>query len=247
MWLRRMKLHTCAPGPLRCARKRNADLLGVISTSDQSEDCEGGPRFGLPGKKTVTADASAGASKPAAWRAIAEFRSIEGAANDCGPLTPGTACERKGQSPRTRGLPLRSAASFFAVRREHMCAPFFLQQAGRSFWERSSASAGSRGPAPNRTTSRKAMARRKVQSDYCKLPARARKLFRLRICNVARESAAAAGLLVAEGGEGVGAHGAAGGKIAGEERDDGHEESDGEVGEGVRGSDAVEFAGENAG
>lgn len=54
-------------------------------------------------------------------------------------------------------------------------------------------------------------------------------------------------LVRAEGSQGVGAHGAAGGDVAGEQGDSEHEECDGGVGEWVAGRHAIKLTGEQPG
>src|ERR1700675_2669262 len=51
-------------------------------------------------------------------------------------------------------------------------------------------------------------------------------------------------LVIAEGGEGIDAHGAAGGDVTGQKGDDGHQESDAQESERIGGADAIEFAGQ---
>jgi len=89
-----------------------------------------------------------------------------GGANNRTPARFAVPGEAYGQRAFTVAPPLSPVFCAADFRTEHMCAPFFLQQGGRSSWERSAASAGSRGPPPKTTASKAASMRRKARRAY---------------------------------------------------------------------------------
>lgn len=95
-----------------------------------------------------------------------EANPSENTPNGRGALTKARECDANGQSALTRGLPSCATLDFFALAMEHLCAPSFRQQAGRSFFARPTASAGRRGPTPKSNANKSATVRRKVSLGY---------------------------------------------------------------------------------
>lgn len=89
-----------------------------------------------------------------------------GTPNGRGVFTRFCECDANGQTAATWGLPSCLGMDFLVRAMEHLCAPSFRQQAGRSFCARPTASAGRRGPTPKSNANKSATVRRKVSLGY---------------------------------------------------------------------------------
>ena len=97
-------------------------------------------------------------------------KKILGRTKDLTATTFAAPCLAYGQRAVTLALEFSPALSRAMRRTEHMCAPFPLQQGGRSSAGRFAAKAASKGTPPKISTNRAASVRRKTKGAYSNSP-----------------------------------------------------------------------------